>query len=273
MSYSIANIIGWSKMSQALAAVGEAMKAAFTGGTIDEDWHIKLYVERKSLEWEYAQDSSSTLLFSLGNYVLSLCGAYLIKAQYVSGDGGVVVEPTTPSALTGSTLNWIEVRKADFANATEYVDTRLRGKELSIIGNWLGSRIIDEGTEWEAINGGGVRILTDGFDSTVFNDDDVIIRIDIGGAISEGVDQTTYTYDLTATTEITGLDAGTSYQIRTVIIKPNGYDYTWASTYIFPDNWPEQPSANGVDTKQIYLFMYVAGVGDVCWGQSLNIPL
>lgn len=97
MSYAITDIIEWAKISQALAAIGEQESKANTGSTVDEDLHIKLYIERKSLEWEYAQDPTSENLFLIGNWVLALCGVYLFKAQLESGNPGGSVSPINPS--------------------------------------------------------------------------------------------------------------------------------------------------------------------------------
>lgn len=250
-------------------------KGSLFGKRLNTKLNQIIYAERMALTWMLSKDSGYSTLQQVANYVLWLCGKYWLEANYIisQGGGGQPITPITPSPLVGSTLNWIEVRKADFANTTDYVDTRLVGKDLSVLGSWLGSRLLEEGIEWETINGGGVRILIDGFDSSAFDDDTIVFRIDINGDISAGLPQTVYTYDLSANTEIPSMPTGSNSQIRYIVIEPNGYDYTWATTFIWTDNMPEQPLANGVNTKQIYTFMYVAGVGDVCIGQSLNVPL
>jgi hypothetical protein len=264
-----------AKVSEYLAG-NDIAKGRLFGRKIMPNLNKVIYLERKALDWMLGQDSSYSTIQQVANYVKWLCGMYYLQAQAIidMGGGGQSVTPVSPSPLVGSTLNWIEVRKADFANATDYVDDRLQGKDLSVLGSWLGSRLIEEGIEWESINGGGVRILIDGFDSSAFDDDTIIFRIDINGEIAAGAAQSTYTYDLTTdATPITNLPTGTAYQIRNVVVKPNGYTYTWGSDFKFTDNWPEQPLAIDVDTKQVYTFMYIAGVGDVCVGQSLNIAL
>jgi hypothetical protein len=204
-----------------------------------------------------------------------VCGIFGVQAMSItnSGSGGGSITPITPTS--GSLLNWIEVRKSDFFNATEYRDSRLTGKDLSVDGNWLGEKIVVENVDWMKINGGGVKILVDGFDakSDNFNDTEIIIRILINGSITAGEPVSTYTYVLTEATEIENMPTGTANQVRNVVVRPNGFSYTWDTNYIFTDNWPEQPSAIDVDTEQIYTFLYRAGVGDVCIGQSLNIAL
>lgn len=265
-----------AKASEYLSG-NDIAKGSLFGQRLNPKLNQIIYAERMSLTWMLGQNSSFPTLQDVANYVLWLCGKWWLQANYIinQGGGGQPVTPITPSPLVGSTLNWIEVTKSMFANGTDYVDERLKGKDLSIDGNWLGEKIETKGIQWEYLNDGGVRILIDGFNakSDDFNDTEVIIRILINGAISAGMPLTTYNYDLSADTEIPGMPTGTDNQTRYVVIKPNGFNYTWASTYIFSDNLPEQPAANATGTKQIYVFMFVAGVGDVCIGQSLNIAL
>jgi hypothetical protein len=96
MAYATSDIIEWANMSQALAAIGEAKKNALAGAAIDKDLHIKIYVEKKSLEWELADDASSDNLFQIGNWVYALCFPYVLQAQQETGDGGQIA-PITPA--------------------------------------------------------------------------------------------------------------------------------------------------------------------------------
>lgn len=77
-------------MSQPLAKIGESKRYSLERGSIQEDLDVQLYNARKDLEYEYAQDPSSTNLFKIGNYVLALCGIYLLRAQAISGAGGTI---------------------------------------------------------------------------------------------------------------------------------------------------------------------------------------
>ena len=96
MAYSIPNIIQWAKASQALAAIGEGKNLATRNGTIEDGLDVKLYTERKSLEYAYAQDPSSNQTFLVGQGVLALCGQYIFEAQEATGSGGSIT-PITPS--------------------------------------------------------------------------------------------------------------------------------------------------------------------------------
>lgn len=100
MSYSIPNIITYAKLSQFLAANDIRVSGYTNGGRIDKRLPMMLYIERKSLEWRYAQNSSDTSLFKVGQYVLALCGKYQFQAQQISGGGGTVVDATAPSVAT-----------------------------------------------------------------------------------------------------------------------------------------------------------------------------
>lgn len=98
MSYAIPDIISWAKASQALAYYGERKKLAFQHGTIEENLHVKLRMERISLEYAYAQDATSDQTYQIGQWVLALCGMYLFEAQQAAGSGGSI-SPITPSTL------------------------------------------------------------------------------------------------------------------------------------------------------------------------------
>ncbi len=98
MSYPIPDIIQWAKASQALSAIGEANNLAYEQGTIEENLHVKLYTERKSLEYSYAQDPTSNQTYQIGQGVLALCGVYLFEAQAASGGGGSIT-PVIPGSL------------------------------------------------------------------------------------------------------------------------------------------------------------------------------
>lgn len=59
MAYLVSDIIEWAKISQSLAAIGEATKKFMSGGAVDEDLHMKLFVERKTVEYQLAQESNA----------------------------------------------------------------------------------------------------------------------------------------------------------------------------------------------------------------------
>lgn len=106
MPYATADLINWGKISQPLARYGEARKKAFTGASIDQDLDIKLFLTRKDVEYEYAQDPTSTILFPIGNYFLTLMGIYFFAAQRYAGGGGVI-PPLNPGAVTVNDLDFI----------------------------------------------------------------------------------------------------------------------------------------------------------------------
>lgn len=95
MIYSVPNIINWSKICQPLARIGEAQKQARNDSSADTELDVKIYMTRKDVEYEYAQDPTSDNLYSIANYLLALCGVYLFKAQEVTGNGGSIT-PIVP---------------------------------------------------------------------------------------------------------------------------------------------------------------------------------
>lgn len=169
MSYTIPDIINWAKASQALAAVNESKKRALNGGSVDTDLHIKLYVERKSVEWEYDQDASSDNLFQMGNWLYALCGQYGLQAQYINGGSGGTVSPLSPSS-TASLISPLPITSDDFVSATEwagqnsYSQPILASYTLQVF--WDDAQIwLEEDVDWTR-TASGITILVPGFDAT-----------------------------------------------------------------------------------------------------------
>lgn len=99
MPYTIPNIILWAKMSQPLAAIGEAQKKAFQGGSVEEELDWRIYMTRKDVEYEYAQDPTSENLYAMGNFLYALCFPYVLTAQFNGGGSGGQVTPTSPTGI------------------------------------------------------------------------------------------------------------------------------------------------------------------------------
>lgn len=98
MAYAISDILQWAEASQALSVIGETKNLALKGGSYDVDLHTKIYTERKSLEYAYAQDPSDDDTYMIGNWVLALLGGYLFESQNASGSGGAISAITPASA-------------------------------------------------------------------------------------------------------------------------------------------------------------------------------
>ena len=108
MAYTTDDIILWGKISQPLSILGETKKKATVGGAIDKDHHIKLYVERKSVEWYIDQPSpDADILYTISNWLFALEGIWGLRAQYIDGGSGGQVTPVTPSSTDLPTpLDW-----------------------------------------------------------------------------------------------------------------------------------------------------------------------
>lgn len=99
MAYTTDDIILWGKISQPLSVIGEAKKKATTGAAVDTDLHIKLYVERKSVNWYNNQTTQDAdILYQISNWLFSLEGVYGLEAQFLDGGSGGQVTPITPSS-------------------------------------------------------------------------------------------------------------------------------------------------------------------------------
>lgn len=97
MAYSTTNIITWAKISQALY-VQDKSRAQIGGGFLDTQLDQKLYIERKSLQWEYDQNPASDYLYKMNAYVFALCGKYIFKAMTISGGSGSPATPVVPGS-------------------------------------------------------------------------------------------------------------------------------------------------------------------------------
>lgn len=135
MSYAITDIISWAKASQALAAIGEGKNLATRSGTIEQSLDVKLYTERISLEYAYAQDQTSDQTFLIGQGVLALCGIYLLEAQGATGSGGSIT-PITPG--TAPTEYDFEV------GATTTASAPIKAGDTSVVlpTAWIGYNIL-----------------------------------------------------------------------------------------------------------------------------------
>lgn len=133
MSYAISDIITWAKASQCLAAINERKNLAFRQGTIEENLDVKLYVERRSLEYAYAQDPTSDQTFQIAQGVLALCGIYLFKAQTATGSGGGI-SPVTPGGGSPEQLNFKVA-----ASGTTLIDGQ---SSVTLPAEWAGFNIV-----------------------------------------------------------------------------------------------------------------------------------
>ena len=98
-------IIGIAIRCQYLSNAAIRNSLTYDEKPIDQDLPVKLYVERKGLQWMYNNNPSNPLLVQLANYVLSLCGGFLEQAQTIIGNLTkalpIVTGPTNQSVLVG----------------------------------------------------------------------------------------------------------------------------------------------------------------------------
>lgn len=84
------------RICQELAANDIAKRQAFTGGVLNRELPMQLMVVRKSIEWIYSNNQNDPSLTQTLNYLIFLCGPYLIQATGILGiAGGVIVNPST----------------------------------------------------------------------------------------------------------------------------------------------------------------------------------
>lgn len=110
MAYTTDDIITWGKISQPLSARGEALAKATKGSSVDQDHHIKLYIERKTVEWYNSQaDPDADILYTISNFLFALEGIWGLRAQYIDTGSGGQVAPVSPTDLSGALnpYDWI----------------------------------------------------------------------------------------------------------------------------------------------------------------------
>jgi hypothetical protein len=139
-TYTVEEIIRIAKVSGYLTA-NDIATGALSGEKLDPDWNVRLYLERKAVEWMYRHDPAYPTLTSTANYLFALCGGYGRRAAVVlaAGGAGSVVSPISPAsdslAAEGDFVYLIPIKGTDFYSATEYRDTRIVGEEVQVFWN------------------------------------------------------------------------------------------------------------------------------------------
>jgi hypothetical protein len=173
--YTVAEIISIAKVSGYLVADSIA-KGALFGERLDPKWNLRLYLERKAVEWLYNLDDDHEDLAATANYLYALCGGYGRRAAVVvaAGGSGTVILPTTvDDASPGDFVYLIPITGADFASATDYHDARLVGEEVQVFWNEANRYLTSSEFSYTAT---GIRIVDDatgieGFNATTTHAD------------------------------------------------------------------------------------------------------
>lgn len=180
MAYATQDIIDWAKICSPLARIDYVKKRALTGQNYDPDLDLKISETRKDVEWQLEQDptDSDGILYPIGNFLFSLLFPYLSKAQNISGSGGSVVSPTTPSE---GIISPIQIRGDDFTSALSWTGANgagvnvLASYTIQVFWNEL-SRFLIEDLEWTRTSTGFDIIVNGstitGFDATGANASD-----------------------------------------------------------------------------------------------------
>lgn len=167
MAYPTSSIITWAIASQPLAFIGEAKKKYETGGEIDPDLHMKIYVERKSLQWQYAQNptDSDGILFGQGNYVYALCFPYVLEAMEITGSGGQAV---VPGSSVGQSFPFV-ITSDDFeSDGVSYVNPNIVGVDIMIfINEWTQQWLLPPDSFINTTS--GIQIILPGFDANSYS--------------------------------------------------------------------------------------------------------
>ena len=163
MAYTADDIIQWGKISQPLSARGEYKTKAVDGGSIDENHHIKLYVERKTVEWYNGQDTiDEDILYTISNFLFALEGVWGMEAQFIDGGSGGIVAPTTTASTTlPDPIDWI-------VSATASGTAPLAANESTVTLNGMSGMPNLRGYNIEFTRGSMVQNTTDPGDGTTY---------------------------------------------------------------------------------------------------------
>lgn len=253
------------------------------GGMIDKRWPHLIYAVTEALQELYdLEPSNTTDLYIIGDYLISISFEQS-RAQAllaIAGDGGV----TTDTANDRPLPNPYDWRVGTIVTS----DAPLKSGDTTVTLDGTNGTRDFRGYNIEFYRGGQPDYTTNPSDGSVYYSWNRILGIFTllnGGAqldepmrISpvlgvatevQTADPTTITHNLTTDTEIPF--PTNNNNVISIIVVPNGFNYTWASGFVFSDNWPEQPGAIAADTIQVYDFALINS-RRVCVGQSLNIP-
>jgi len=173
MAYTIEEKINIAKICQYLCA-DEIRKGSLSGAKLNPNLPQILYVERKSVEWAYDQDTNDPTLIGTSNYLYSLCNNALKAVQILNlGGGGQVVDPNNPNNDNAPYL--IPVYPGDFTNATHFDNQYIVGENLQVFANWI-PKYLDNPDEYVPTVD-GINITIDGFNAADFDPAKVLLNI------------------------------------------------------------------------------------------------
>jgi len=121
--------IGYAEVSQVLASDDSLNQTLFLGNSIVKRTPRLIYIVRKAIQFEYANYPTSPTLIPLVNYLISLCGKYLVQAQQIFGNatGTVVPTGTIPSIPVNYPYTLVFTVTSGQAGVNTYQDNNLIG--------------------------------------------------------------------------------------------------------------------------------------------------
>lgn len=92
---SVTTILQVAKIAQGYAAIDRAKKSTLYGGFIPNLLPEKIYLIRRSIQYQYDKNQFNTTLRGTSNYLWSLLGVYGIRGLNALGIGGSVIIDTS----------------------------------------------------------------------------------------------------------------------------------------------------------------------------------
>lgn len=109
---SVTEILRIAKVAQYRVHRDILEQSAFGGGSLDEQLHQKIYMERKAVEWMNQKDPYDSLLQNNANYLYMMLGKYGKIAQEIidvidNGVPPIITGPESVEALDGEQVQFI----------------------------------------------------------------------------------------------------------------------------------------------------------------------
>lgn len=92
--------VAYGKISSYLAQVDVTSQNAFNNGALSSKLPTQILMATKTIEWIYTINPNDPALSQTTNYLVALCGKYILQAQGIGGGSGGIINPYTRVSST-----------------------------------------------------------------------------------------------------------------------------------------------------------------------------
>jgi hypothetical protein len=154
--YTIQEIIDQGKMSVSFSLNDKSKMNLFGGAVTTNKSPQVIQMVTDALDWGYTGNTSESYR-GMANYLVWLMGIFGLNAinQMSGGGGGTVI----PIPVSSSGQFPIVIDSSNFSTATEYNDTRIVGKDLTLDIKEIPTTLKAGGTDFAVYIATGVQVL------------------------------------------------------------------------------------------------------------------